>query len=135
MPRAKVKTKPKVKFNWGKYFNIQGVVALITTLTLLVGSVIGVQAYFAKEREFKAYVEATDKKFVEADKRIAEGDTNLLVHQAEQSKSYVQEKLWKVQDRIEQKPTDTAAKQQLRELQKENYELETRIQDLKGGKK
>lgn len=133
--RTKIIEGSKIKFDWRKYINVQGVVALITTFTLLTGSVIGVQAYFAKDREFKAYVEATDKKFGVVDKRIVEGGTNLLIYQAEQSKSNVQEKLWKVQDRVEQKPSDTDAKQQLRELQKEKDELEIRVQDLKKGKK
>jgi hypothetical protein len=110
-------------------------VAVVVTLSALVGSVLSVNAYFVKDREFRAYVVATDKKFIIVDKRIAEGDTNLLIYQAEQSKSNVQEKLWKVQDRVEQKPSDTAAKQQLRELQKEKDELDIRIQDLKKGSK
>lgn len=117
----------KVNFDWRKYFNFQGAAAIVVTLSALVGSVLGVNAYFAKEREFKSYV-------VSVDQRLAEADVKLLVHQAEQSRSYVQEKIWKVQDRVEQKPSDTVAKQQLRDLQKEKEELDTRIQDLKKGK-
>ena len=118
---------PAPKFDLRRYFDFRGIVATIAGISMLVGSVLGVNAYFAKEREFKSYV-------VSVDQRLAEADTNLLVHQAEQSRSYVQEKIWKVQDRVEQKPGDTAAKQQLRELQKEKDDLDSRIQDLKKGK-
>jgi len=131
-PKTVVK---KVKFDWRKYFNFQGAVAVVVTLSALVGSVLSVNAYFVKDREFKVYVEAIDKKFSVIDKRIAQGDTNLLIHQTEQSQSYVQEKIWKVQDRVEQKPSDTAAKQQLRELETEKQKLDMRIMDLKEGKK
>ena len=117
-----------LNFDLSKYFNFQGAIALIAALGLMVGSVLGVHAYFAKEREFKAYVASTEQ-------RLAEADIKLLIHQAEQSKSYVQEKIWKVQDRIEQKPKDAVAKQQLRELEDEKVKLDIRVQDLKSGKK
>lgn len=115
------------KLTIAKYFNFKGTVATIVGLTLIVGSVLGVHAYFAKDQEFKAYVKVIDT-------RIAELNNNLLIHQAEQSKSYVQEKIWKVSDRVEQKPSDTDAKQQLRELEDEKQKLDIRLQDLKKGK-
>lgn len=115
------------KFDFSKYFNFQGAIALVASLALLVGSVLGVNAYFAKERAFQAYVDTTDKRFAEA-------DTKLLIYQAEQSKSYVQEKMWKVQDRVDQKPSDSAARQRLRELEAEKQRLDVRIQDLKKGR-
>mgnify|MGYP001304073926 CR=1 FL=1 len=116
------------KFNLSKFFDFKGIIAAIAGLSMLVGSVLGVHAYFAKEREFKAYI-------VDTDRRLAEADTKLLIHQAEQSKSYVQEKVWKLRDRVEQKPSDIEAKQQLRELEDEKAKLDTRINDLKAGKK
>jgi len=115
------------QFNFGKYFNFQGAIALVASLALLVGSVLGVNAYFAKERAFQSYVDVTDKRFVEA-------NTKLLIYQAEQSKSYVQEKMWKVQDRVEQRPSDSVARQRLRELEAEKDRLDIRINDLKKGK-
>jgi len=115
------------KFNLNKYFDFKGIIAMVVGLSVLIGSVLGVNAYFAKDREFKAYV-------VSVDRRFAESDTRLLIYQAEQSKSYVQEKIWKVQDRVEQKPGDIESKHKLRELQNEKEELDIRIQDLKNGK-
>lgn len=109
------------------YFNFKGIVATVVGLTLIVGSVLGVHAYFAKDKEFREYVKVIDI-------RLAEVNNNLLMYQTEQSKSYVQEKIWKVQDRVEQKPSDTDAKQQLRELENEKQQLDIRLQDLKKGK-
>lgn len=110
--------------NIEKYVNVKGISATIAALTVIVGSTLGVHAYFAKDREFKEYIKATDIRFAEVNDR-------LLIHQAEQSRSYVQEKIWKTQDRIEEKPSDVEAKKQLRELEAEKQNLDTRIQDLK----
>lgn len=115
------------KFDIRKYIDFKSVVALISGLTVLIGSTLGVHAYFAKEKEFVSF-----KNYIES--RVAGGDVNLLIYDTSASKSAVQSDIWKTEDRIQSKPNDDEAKKRLRELNAEKTKLDQREQELKAEK-
>jgi hypothetical protein len=116
-----------VKFDWSKYFNVQGAIAIITALAMIVGSVLGVHAYFAKEKEFVSF-----KTYIES--RVAGAYVTQQIYETSTQKSSIQSDIWKTEDRIQQKPSDTAARQRLRELELEKQKLDQREQELKAEK-
>jgi len=115
------------KFDWSKYFNVQGAIAIIAALGMIIGSVLGVHAYFAKEKEFVSF-----KTYIES--RVSGAYVTQQIYETSTQKSSVQSDIWRTEDRVQQKPSDTAAKQRLRELELEKQKLEQREQELKAEK-
>jgi len=123
------------KLDLNKYLTVQSLVALVSGIVFLVGTVLGVHAYFAKEKEFVAF---KDKEFVAfkcyIESRVAGADVNVLLLETGTQKSTVQGKIWQTEDRIQSKPSDYDAKKRLRELEDEKAKLDRREQELKAEK-
>lgn len=89
--------------------------ATVAALVTIVGGAMAVDGHFARKVE------------------VTELSKEFQRHQVEQQIDANQERIWKVEDRMEKKPSDESARKQLKELEYQKERLQYRLQQIEKG--